>query len=188
MSDRIRRLTKPRKSRLCITVPPEFCCFVLPVVLVHVSSALHSLYCSVPLGVVCTAFLSLVWIYLLEVPSPSEIPNYPQAVIAFAVCSVAELLAEPIYVLAQRFFYVRVKVSIAFKEFRESVSVVNIAYWNCLSGRTFTSTVNYGVNAHPQFLRKFLQKCKFKCTGVNAHRLEILHSVFFQAPCVHDAA
>lgn len=54
--------------------------------------------------------LASVWLWLLEVPDPVEVPHYGQAVVLFALSGVQELLAEPLWVLAQTHLFVRLKV------------------------------------------------------------------------------
>ena len=66
---------------------------------------------SVPLGIVCSAILSAVWLYLLELPDPKIVPDYQTGVIAFGVSTVIELLSEPLYIMAQLLLFVRLKVN-----------------------------------------------------------------------------
>lgn len=63
-----------------------------------------------PLGVVWAALLVCVWMWLLEVPDPETVPYYGSAVVLFALSGVQELLAEPLWVLAQAHMFVRLKV------------------------------------------------------------------------------
>lgn len=63
-----------------------------------------------PLGVVWAALLVCVWLWLLEVPDPQGVPHYGSAVVLFALSGVQELLAEPLWVLAQAHMFVRLKV------------------------------------------------------------------------------
>ncbi|XP_065188096.1 protein RFT1 homolog [Sycon ciliatum] len=96
-------LSREALRRACLSKTDEGC---------NVRHVVNLMWATVPIGVLCTGLLSAVWIFLLEQPPVVDIPDYPQAVIAFAVCTVAELMAEPLYVLAQRYFYVRVKVMV----------------------------------------------------------------------------
>ena len=54
--------------------------------------------------------LACVWLWLLEVPDPQNVPYYGSAVVLFALSGVQELLAEPLWVLAQAHMFVRLKV------------------------------------------------------------------------------
>lgn len=54
--------------------------------------------------------LSCVWLWLLEVPDAHTVPYYSPAVVLFALSGVQELLAEPLWVLAQAHMFVRLKV------------------------------------------------------------------------------
>lgn len=56
------------------------------------------------------ALLVCVWLWLLEVPDPETVPYYGPAVVLFALSGVQELLAEPLWVLAQAHMFVRLKV------------------------------------------------------------------------------
>lgn len=56
------------------------------------------------------ALLVCVWLWLLEVPDPLTVPYYGPAVVLFALSGVQELLAEPLWVLAQAHMFVRLKV------------------------------------------------------------------------------
>lgn len=51
-----------------------------------------------------------MWLWLLEVPDPHSVPHYSSAVVLFALSGVQELLAEPLWVLAQAHMFVRLKV------------------------------------------------------------------------------
>uniref|UniRef100_A0A1A8A4S5 Protein RFT1 homolog n=2 Tax=Nothobranchius furzeri TaxID=105023 RepID=A0A1A8A4S5_NOTFU len=64
----------------------------------------------VPLGVLWAILLGCVWLWLLEVPDVQTIPYYGPAVVMFALSGVQELLAEPLWVLAQAHMFVRLKV------------------------------------------------------------------------------
>lgn len=63
-----------------------------------------------PLGVLWAALLVCVWLWLLEVPDTETVPYYGPAVVLFALSGVQELLAEPLWVLAQAHMFVRLKV------------------------------------------------------------------------------
>lgn len=62
------------------------------------------------MGIICAAVLSFIWSTQLEVPDPSVIPHYHLAVLLFALASVIELLAEPLWVLGQALLFVKLQV------------------------------------------------------------------------------
>lgn len=63
-----------------------------------------------PLGVLWAALLVSMWLWLLESPDPQSVPYYGAAVVLFGLSGVQELLAEPLWVLAQAHMFVRLKV------------------------------------------------------------------------------
>uniref|UniRef100_A0A1A8RL13 Protein RFT1 homolog n=4 Tax=Nothobranchius TaxID=28779 RepID=A0A1A8RL13_9TELE len=71
---------------------------------------INLLWLTVPLGVLWAILLGCVWLWLLEVPDVQTIPYYGPAVVMFALSGVQELLAEPLWVLAQAHMFVRLKV------------------------------------------------------------------------------
>uniref|UniRef100_A0A671W2F5 Protein RFT1 homolog n=1 Tax=Sparus aurata TaxID=8175 RepID=A0A671W2F5_SPAAU len=71
---------------------------------------INLLWLTLPLGVLWAALLACVWLWLLEVPDPHTVPYYSPAVVLFALSGVQELLAEPLWVLAQAHMFVRLKV------------------------------------------------------------------------------
>ncbi|XP_074490144.1 man(5)GlcNAc(2)-PP-dolichol translocation protein RFT1 [Sebastes fasciatus] len=72
--------------------------------------AINLIWLTFPLGVLWATLLTCVWLWLLEVPDPQTVPYYGPAVVLFALSGVQELLAEPLWVLAQAHMFVRVKV------------------------------------------------------------------------------
>uniref|UniRef100_A0A668T6F7 Protein RFT1 homolog n=1 Tax=Oreochromis aureus TaxID=47969 RepID=A0A668T6F7_OREAU len=73
-------------------------------------TVINLLWMTVPLGVLWAVLLSCVWLWLLEVPDAHTVPYYSPAVVLFALSGVQELLAEPLWVLAQAHMFVRLKV------------------------------------------------------------------------------
>ncbi|KAM4587771.1 man(5)GlcNAc(2)-PP-dolichol translocation protein RFT1 [Odontesthes bonariensis] len=71
---------------------------------------INLLWLTVPLGVLWAILLGGVWLWLLEVPDAQIVPYYGPAVVLFALSGVQELLAEPLWVLAQAHMFVRLKV------------------------------------------------------------------------------
>ena len=73
---------------------------------------INLLWCVFPLGALLSFALGYVWLYYLEVPDPVKIPNYPFAVLVFAASGSIELLSEQLWVVAQAFVFLRLKVII----------------------------------------------------------------------------
>ncbi|KAM9408863.1 man(5)GlcNAc(2)-PP-dolichol translocation protein RFT1 [Pholidichthys leucotaenia] len=71
---------------------------------------INLLWFTVPLGVFWATLLACVWLWLLEAPDPQTVPYYSPAVVLFALSGIQELLAEPLWVLAQAHMFVRLKV------------------------------------------------------------------------------
>ncbi|XP_061687952.1 protein RFT1 homolog isoform X1 [Syngnathoides biaculeatus] len=71
---------------------------------------INLLWLTLPLGALSGAMLAAVWLWLLEAPDPQSVPFYGPAVVLFALAGVQELLAEPLWVLAQAHMFVRLKV------------------------------------------------------------------------------
>ncbi|XP_064422197.1 protein RFT1 homolog [Latimeria chalumnae] len=71
---------------------------------------INLLWLTVPLGAAWSLLLGWVWLRLLEVPDPALIPHYEVGVVLFGLSAVVELLAEPLWVLAQANMFVRIKV------------------------------------------------------------------------------
>ncbi|XP_008318189.1 protein RFT1 homolog [Cynoglossus semilaevis] len=71
---------------------------------------INLLWLTLPLGLVWAVLLVPVWLWLLEVPDPQTVPYYGPAVVLFGLAGVQELLAEPLWFLAQAHMFVRVKV------------------------------------------------------------------------------
>ncbi|XP_029358286.1 protein RFT1 homolog [Echeneis naucrates] len=71
---------------------------------------INLLWLTLPLGVLWAILLVSVWLWLLEVPDPHTVPYYGPAVFLFALSGVQELLAEPLWVLAQAHMFLRLKV------------------------------------------------------------------------------
>lgn len=71
---------------------------------------INLLWLTLPLGILWSFLLVCVWLWLLEIPDPQIIPNYGPAVMLFALAALQELLAEPLWVLAQAHMFIRLKV------------------------------------------------------------------------------
>ncbi|XP_026161991.1 protein RFT1 homolog [Mastacembelus armatus] len=71
---------------------------------------INLLWLTLPLGVLWATLLVCVWLWFLQVPDPQTVPYYSPAVVLFALAGVQELLAEPLWVLAQAHMFVRLKV------------------------------------------------------------------------------
>lgn len=68
---------------------------------------INLLWCTLPLAAVCAVCLALVWTQLLDRPPD---PHYTSGVLCFAVATVIEVLAEPLFVVGQAFLFVKLKV------------------------------------------------------------------------------
>ena len=73
---------------------------------------INLLWCIFPLGVGLSMAFGYVWLYHLEVPDPARIQNYPLAVVLFAASGSIELLSEQLWVVAQAFMFLRLKIAI----------------------------------------------------------------------------
>ncbi|CAH1782953.1 unnamed protein product [Owenia fusiformis] len=71
---------------------------------------INLLWLTTPIGIIFTLVFASLWIYVLEQPDPSVVPNYSLGVIFFAVSAILELLSEPLWVISQTFLFVRLKV------------------------------------------------------------------------------
>lgn len=69
---------------------------------------INNLSClSIPVGLIFTVFLSLVWIYILPQP---ENELYVYNVVLFGIATMLEILSEPLYIFCQVYMYVGIKV------------------------------------------------------------------------------
>lgn len=76
------------------------------------SQVINLIWCIVPIGCVCAAFFSWVWLYLLEQPNPTAIPYYNVGVVCFACCAVLEMTSEPVFITSQVYLFMKLKVSV----------------------------------------------------------------------------
>ena len=100
---------------------------------------INLIWLCLPIGILSGFLLSIIWIYLLEYPSKMYASSYKGAVIAFTFSAVAELLAEPFWVVGQAFLFVQTKVvvegvSLACKCL---VTVLLVIWWPELSLTAF---------------------------------------------------
>ncbi len=70
------------------------------------------LFCRFPIGLLCSGIFGFVWIYVLEVPDPDDVPHYNLGVVTFAISTWIEMLAEPLWVVSQILLYVRIRVRV----------------------------------------------------------------------------
>ncbi|KAK6473837.1 protein RFT1-like protein [Huso huso] len=82
------------------------------------TQVINLLWLTVPVGALWSVLLGWVWLCLLEVPDPAGTPHYEVGVLLFGLSAVVELLAEPLWVLAQAHMFVRLKV------IAESLSII----------------------------------------------------------------
>lgn len=71
---------------------------------------INLLWLTVPFSVVVCCILSFVWISLLQRPDPSIIPYYDFGATCFALSTVIEVLAQPLWVIGQAFMFVKLRV------------------------------------------------------------------------------
>ena len=70
------------------------------------------LWLTVPLGIFAATVFGFIWVNWLETPPMGLTKKYAISVICYALCAVLELLAEPLWVIAQCHLFVRLKVVI----------------------------------------------------------------------------
>ncbi|XP_066520508.1 man(5)GlcNAc(2)-PP-dolichol translocation protein RFT1 isoform X2 [Hoplias malabaricus] len=71
---------------------------------------INLLWFTLPLGCFWGVLLVCVWWWLLQAPDPQTVPHYVPAVGLFCFAALTELLAEPLWVLAQAHMLIRLKV------------------------------------------------------------------------------
>ncbi|XP_012691497.1 protein RFT1 homolog isoform X2 [Clupea harengus] len=71
---------------------------------------INLLWLTFPLGCLWGVLLVCVWAFVLQAPDPQAVPNYLPAVCLFCWAALQELLAEPLWVLAQTHMLVQLKV------------------------------------------------------------------------------
>jgi len=71
---------------------------------------INLVWCSIPIGILFSGVLSVVWLWMIEVPDPHIVPHYHTGVLLFAISAIIELLSEPLYIVAQVLLYVKLKV------------------------------------------------------------------------------
>ncbi|XP_013387167.1 protein RFT1 homolog [Lingula anatina] len=93
---------------------------------------INLVWCIVPIGILTAMVFSYVWLYLLEVPDPIQMPNYHIGVYSYASCAVIEILSEPVWLTAHAFLFVKLKAVI------ESVCIITRSIINILLVVYFT--------------------------------------------------
>lgn len=98
------------------------------------SQIINLLWLTVPLGVFWALIMAWVWLNLVAIPDPAVVPHYEVGVVAFGFSAVVELLAEPMWVLAQVHMLVSVKViaeslAIAVKCVLTVVCITLVPHW-----------------------------------------------------------
>lgn len=68
------------------------------------------MWCTVPLGVMVSVALGIVWYHVLEQPDASIVPNYGFGVVVFAVAAALETWIDPLYVTGLAFHFIKLKV------------------------------------------------------------------------------
>lgn len=91
-----------------------------------------------PVGFACTFLSIYCWIFLLEVPGAQITAHYDMAVVVFGMCAWAELIVEPLWVIAQAFLFIKLRViseglAIVVKTMVTVLLVVNFPNWGLIS-------------------------------------------------------
>ncbi|XP_002730908.1 man(5)GlcNAc(2)-PP-dolichol translocation protein RFT1-like [Saccoglossus kowalevskii] len=99
---------------------------------------INLLWCTVLLGLACGLSLAYFWVYFLEVPNPETIPNYSVGVVVYTLSAVLELLAEPLYVIAQVLLFVKLKViveglAVFFRSVLTVILVLFFPHWGIIT-------------------------------------------------------
>lgn len=71
---------------------------------------INLLWCVFPIGLLISVVLGYLWIYHLEIPDDTLVPNYTLGVLVFAGTGTLELLSEQLWVVSQVFLYFRLKI------------------------------------------------------------------------------
>ncbi|XP_026863632.2 protein RFT1 homolog isoform X1 [Electrophorus electricus] len=71
---------------------------------------INLLWLTLPLGCLWGFVLVCVWWWVLQAPDSQIVPHYVPAVVIFCLAALTELLAEPLWVLAQAHMLIRLKV------------------------------------------------------------------------------
>ncbi|XP_052802408.1 protein RFT1 homolog [Mya arenaria] len=112
------------------------------------SQVINLMWCTVPASLVVTGVLGWVWVNLLENPEPTLMPGYSVGVASFALATVLNCLSQPLFVLAQKHMFVKLKVfSQGIAEVCKSVlTVFLVIYFPSLGLYNFAlAQVVYGV-------------------------------------------
>ncbi|CAL1538909.1 unnamed protein product [Lymnaea stagnalis] len=72
---------------------------------------INLLWCTFPIATVWCGILGYIWLYILENPSKtSNVSGYSFGVFSFALSTIIEVLAEPLFVVGQAHLFVKLKV------------------------------------------------------------------------------
>jgi len=74
------------------------------------NQVINLLWLTVPLCALLCLLFGWVWLYLLSPPDPTITTHYTLGVLAICISCVVEMCAEPIYLVAQAFLFVKLKV------------------------------------------------------------------------------
>ncbi|XP_064632920.1 protein RFT1 homolog isoform X2 [Lineus longissimus] len=120
---------------------------------------INLLWCILPISVFVASFFAYIWYYILEKPDPDLVPNYGIAVICFAVSTVIENLAEPLWVISQAFLFVRLRaivdgICLALRVLLTAVAVTYFPHWGLFGAccAHIISTVVYPVIYYGYFI------------------------------------
>lgn len=74
------------------------------------TQVINLIWLTVPFSVVVCGILSFIWTSYLQRPDPSIIPYYDIGVFTFALSTMIEVLAQPLWVIGQSFMFVKLRV------------------------------------------------------------------------------
>lgn len=74
------------------------------------TKTINLLWCTVPVSIVIGSVLSWVWLYMLESPDPELVPGYTFAVICFTLSAILEILARPLFIVARKLMFAKLRV------------------------------------------------------------------------------
>ncbi|GFN89803.1 protein rft1 homolog, partial [Plakobranchus ocellatus] len=95
---------------------------------------INLLWCTFPLAVFCSSVLGCVWLYVLgiSVSSTTSLSSYTFGVFSFALSTVIEVLAEPVYVIGQAFLFVKLKKALKPSESSYLICTRTLAKADCI--------------------------------------------------------
>lgn len=94
------------------------------------SKIISFLWLTVPLCMSCGFLLRFTWLNI-ELPDASQVSHYHLGVNVVVICTILEMLAEPLYVLGQSYHFIKLKVITEGLSIctRSALMVVLLSYW-----------------------------------------------------------